>query len=168
MSRRFDFRDARLLLLDVDGVLTDGRIIYSDSGEELKAFHVQDGSALKLWQQTGRSVAILSGRSSAAVSRRAAELNIRIVLQGISDKLAGLAEIEAASGIERGKMVAMGDDLADLPVFAAVGFAISLADACDEARQWADWVTTRPGGHAAVREAIRWMLCQTGEWPELI
>ena len=160
--------DIRLLLLDVDGVLTDGSIIYSDSGEELKRFHVRDGSGLKLWQSAGMHAAILSGRSSPAVVRRAAELGVSPVLQGRSDKLAALREILAMTDFTAAQVCAIGDDLQDLPVLNAVGMAIAVADACWEVRMAAQYVTMVPGGHGAVRDAIEWLLKQKGRWEDLI
>ena len=160
--------DIRLLLLDVDGVLTDGSIIYSDSGEELKRFHVRDGSGLKLWQSAGMHAAILSGRSSPAVDRRAAELGVSPVLQGRSDKLAALGEILAMTDFTAKQVCAIGDDLQDLPVLNAVGLAIAVADACYEVRLAAQYVTMVPGGHGAVRDAVEWLLKQKGRWDDLI
>jgi 3-deoxy-D-manno-octulosonate 8-phosphate phosphatase (KDO 8-P phosphatase) len=139
----------RMLILDVDGVLTDGSIAYSSTGEELKRFHVRDGSGLKLWQRAGMQVAILSGRSSPAVARRASELGISILYQGRSDKLAALCEILEVTQLRPQQVCAIGDDLQDLPMLEAVGVAVAVADACLEVRQAADSVTITPGGHGA-------------------
>ena len=158
----------RLLVLDVDGVLTDGSIVYSDSGEELKRFHVRDGSGLKLWALAGMRTAILSGRSSPAVSRRAAELGIGVVLQGRSDKLAALAEILAATGCAASQSCAIGDDLQDLPLLNAVAVAVAVADACPEVRRMADYVTATPGGRGAARDLVEWLLKRQGRWDDLI
>lgn len=157
-----------LLLLDVDGVLTDGGITYTDAGEELKRFHVRDGSGLKLWRLAGMRAAIVSGRASAAVDRRAAELGVAPVLQKRDDKLAALAEVLAATGTTADRVCAVGDDLPDLPVLAAVGVAVAVADACPELRAAADYVTAVPGGHGAVRDAVEWLLKQQGRWDALI
>ena len=158
----------RLLVLDVDGVLTDGSIVYSDSGEELKRFHVRDGSGLKLWQHAGMHAAVLSGRSSPAVSRRAAELGISVVLQGRSDKLVALAEILEMTGCTAVQACAIGDDLQDLPLLNAVGVAVAVADACPEVRTMADTTTATPGGRGAVRELVEWLLKHQGRWADLI
>ena len=158
----------RLLILDVDGVLTDGTIIYSDSGEELKRFHVRDGSGLKLWRRAGMHAAFLSGRSSPAVSRRAAELGVTVVLQGRSDKLEALAEILAATGCAASQSCAVGDDLQDLPLLNAVGVAVAVHDACPEVRTMADYVTATPGGRGAARELVEWLLKRQGRWDGLI
>lgn len=166
LSARMDA--VRLLVLDVDGVLTDGSIVYSDSGEELKRFHVRDGSGLKLWQSAGMHAAVLSGRSSPAVSRRAAELGISVVLQGRSDKLVALAEILEITGCTAAQACAIGDDLQDLPLLNAVGVAVAVADACPEVRTMADYATATPGGHGAVRELVEWLLKHQGRWADLI
>ncbi|OWK43926.1 KdsC family phosphatase [Fimbriiglobus ruber] len=157
-----------LLLLDVDGVLTDGSIVYSNSGEELKRFHVRDGSGLKLWRAAGKRAAIVSGRTSPAVSRRASELGVEPVLQGREDKLAAFEKVLAATGVTPDQVCAIGDDLADLPVLVRCGVAVAVADACPEVRAAANYVTIMPGGHGAVRDAIEWLLKVAGRWDELI
>lgn len=153
-----------LLLLDVDGVLTDGSILYADDGAELKRFHVRDGSGLKLWRLAGKRAAIVSGRKSVAVDRRAAELGLAPVLQGRDDKLAAFAEVLAATGLSAEQVCAVGDDLPDLPVLRRAGVAVAVADACPEVRAAADYVTMVPGGRGAVRDAIEWLLKLRGEW----
>lgn len=157
-----------LLLLDVDGVLTDGSVVYTDAGEELKRFHVRDGAGIKLWLAAGHRAAIVSGRKSPAVERRAAELGVAPVLQGQGDKLAALAAVLAETGVPPDRVCAIGDDLPDLPVMAAVGLAVAVADACPEVRAAAHRVTMTLGGHGAVREAIEWLLKEQGRWAGLI
>ncbi|HEY3788856.1 MAG TPA: HAD hydrolase family protein [Urbifossiella sp.] len=157
-----------LLLLDVDGVLTDGSIVYSDDGAELKRFHVRDGSGLKLWREAGKRAAILSGRSTPAVDRRAAELGISPVFQGRSEKLPGFEELLAASGLRPEQVCAIGDDLPDLPVLTRCGLSVAVQDACAEVRQAADYTTVVPGGYGAVRDAIEWLLKLQGTWHGLI
>jgi 3-deoxy-D-manno-octulosonate 8-phosphate phosphatase (KDO 8-P phosphatase) len=157
-----------LILLDVDGVLTDGSVIYADDGSELKRFHVRDGSGLKLWRAAGKRAAIVSGRKSGAVERRAAELSISPVLQGRDDKLAALTEVLATTGLRPEQVCAIGDDLPDVPVLRRCGLAIAVADACEELRAVANYVTTVPGGRGAVREAIEWLLKAGGRWNELV
>lgn len=156
-----------LLLLDVDGVLTDGGVIYADDGTELKRFHVRDGSGLKLWRLAGKQAAIVSGRKSAAVERRAAELGISPVVQGRDDKLAAFAEVLAATGLRAEQVCAIGDDLPDVPVLRRCGLPIAVADACAQARDAAAFVTAAPGGRGAVREAIEWLLKLQGRWDEV-
>jgi 3-deoxy-D-manno-octulosonate 8-phosphate phosphatase (KDO 8-P phosphatase) len=161
-------RRVELLLLDVDGVLTDGSIVYSDSGEELKAFHVRDGSGLKIWRRAGKRAAIVSGRSSAAVSRRAAELGLDAVFQGRDDKGAAFDELLRLTGLEAGQVCAVGDDLPDLPVLARAGVSVAVADACPEVRAAVDFVTMSPGGRGAAREAVEWLLKLQGRWPTVL
>ena len=158
----------KLLLLDVDGVLTDGSIVYADDGTELKRFHVRDGSGLKFWQQGGNRAAIVSGRKSKAVDVRAAELGISPVLQGRGDKLPAFEEVLAQTGFRPEQVCAIGDDLPDLPVLRRCGLAVAVADACPELREAADYVTTAPGGRGAVREAIEWLLKLQGRWDEVL
>ena len=156
-----------LLLLDVDGVLTDGSVVYLDDGTELKRFHVRDGSGLKLWHTAGKRSAIVSGRKSTAVERRAAELGVSPVLQGRDDKLAAFTEVLTATGLRPEQVCAVGDDLPDLPVLRRCGLAIAVADACAEVKAAAHFVTGVPGGRGAVREAIEWLLKAQGRWAEL-
>ncbi len=156
-----------LLLLDVDGVLTDGSVIYADDGTELKRFHVRDGSGLKLWHAAGKRSAVVSGRASAAVARRAAELGIAPVLQGRADKLAALGEVLVATGLNPEQVCAVCDDLPDLPLMRRCGLAVAVGDACPEARAAAHYVTAVPGGRGAVRDAVEWLLKAQGRWAEL-
>ena len=161
-------RQIRLLILDVDGVLTDGSITYTGSGEELKTFHVRDGSAIKLWLRAGHKLALLTGRTSHAVTRRAAELGIPLTLQGREDKAAALEEIVAATGIAPENACAAGDDLADLALFGRVGVRFAVADAVPELRAAADLVTMLPGGRGAAREVIETLLKAQDLWAGLI
>ena len=157
-----------MLVLDVDGVLTDGRIIYSDRGDELKSFHVRDGSGLKLWTQLGKKAGIITGRRSAIVQRRADELGITAVIQGSSDKKAAFEQMLAEVKMSREQTCAIGDDIVDLPMLRACGLAVSVADACPEALADADYVTRARGGHGAVREVIELILRAQGSWQAII
>lgn len=157
-----------MLVLDVDGVLTDGRIVYTDQGEELKAFHVRDGSGLKLWTSRGKRAAIITGRRSPIVERRAAELGIGPVVQGADNKKAAFVEMVRAAGLEMDQVSAIGDDLPDLPLLRRCGLAITVADGCPEAKEDADYVTEARGGCGAVREAIEWILRAQGVWEEIV
>lgn len=153
-----------LLVLDVDGVLTDGSLWYSDRGEELKRFHVRDGLGLKLWQKAGGRAAILSGRRSEAVARRAAELGLHPVIQGSDDKAAGFARLLAETGTTADRVCGVGDDLPDLPFLSQCGLAVAVGDAAPEVQAAADHVTAAPGGRGAVREAVEWLLKARGQW----
>jgi 3-deoxy-D-manno-octulosonate 8-phosphate phosphatase (KDO 8-P phosphatase) len=170
MSRTLAERCAaiQLLVLDVDGVLTDGRILYAGAETEIKSFHVRDGSAVAVWKREGKRAALISGRDSPAVTRRAAELGIEPVLQGTADKLAALRQILEVTGVSPQATAAMGDDLPDLPVLLNVGLAIAVADACSEVREAAHYVTRAPGGRGAVREAIELMLRCDGSWQRVV
>jgi 3-deoxy-D-manno-octulosonate 8-phosphate phosphatase (KDO 8-P phosphatase) len=148
----------RLLVLDVDGVLTDGRLFYGARGEVLKAFNVKDGSGIKQVAAAGITVAIISGRKSAAVSKRARELGIRHVTQGSNDKLVALTRLAKARNVPLELCACVGDDTPDMPMLQAAGLAIAVADAHADARAVADLVTTRAGGQGAVREVCDWLL----------
>ena len=157
----------KLLVLDVDGVLTDGRVIYDTEGREIKVFDVRDGHGLKLLQRAGVRVALLSGRGSAANRVRAAELGIERLLEQIKIKLPALEELIAEHGVEPGQVAYMGDDLIDLPAMRAVGLALAPADAQPEALAAAHWVASRPGGRGAVRQACELLLKSSGAWEEV-
>jgi len=151
-------RRVRLLVLDVDGVLTDGRLFYGAKGESLKAFHVRDGHGIKQVGAAGITVAIISGRKSAAVARRARELGIKHVLQGATDKLAALTRLVKARDVALEHCACVGDDTPDAPILRVAGLAIAVADAHPDALAAAHLVTARPGGHGAVREVCDWLL----------
>ena len=148
----------KLLVLDVDGVLTDGRLFYGPKGELLKAFHVRDGYGIKQVAVAGIAVAIISGRKSAAVLRRAKELGIRHVTQGANDKLSALRKLAKARRVSLEECVCVGDDTPDAPILAAAGIGIAVADAHQDALAVADLVTKNPGGHGAVREVCDWLI----------
>ena len=155
-------RGVRLAVFDVDGVLTDGRLYYGADGNEYKAFHVRDGLGIKLLQRAGIPVAIITGRDSPSVSRRAAELGIDHLLQGREDKLQALRELlsdqfRAWAG-ELAAIAYMGDDLPDLPAIRAVGLGMTVADACPAVRAGARWCSVCPGGAGAAREAAEFIL----------
>lgn len=154
----------RLLLLDVDGVLTDGAITFTASGDEAKTFHVRDGVGLRVWQEAGNAVGIVTGRSSAPVARRAAELGIAHVRQGVGDKVAAAGEILAACGASWDETAAIGDDLPDVALALRAGVSFAVADACAELRAAATLVTALPGGRGAVREAVERLLVARGGW----
>jgi len=159
-----DLSRIKLLLLDVDGVMTDGRIIYLNDGGEAKAFDVKDGHGLKLIQRAGIQVGIITGRQSDIVARRAAELGIELVYQGAKDKMQPFREILEKLGLEPCEVAYLGDDLVDLPVMRQVGFCATVADATDDIKPYADLVTSRPGGRGAVREVCDFLLKESGLW----
>jgi 3-deoxy-D-manno-octulosonate 8-phosphate phosphatase (KDO 8-P phosphatase) len=151
-------RRVRLLALDVDGVLTDGRLHYGPRGESTKVFHVRDGYGIKRVQDAGIEVAIISGRKSAAVAKRARDLGIKHVFQGVGDKLALLGKLAKSRAVALEHCACVGDDTPDAPILAAAGLGIAVADAHPDALAAADIVTTRPGGHGAVREVCDWLI----------
>ncbi len=153
-----------LLLVDVDGVLTDGVIAVDDRGVETKHFHVRDGSGIALWRKAGKRVAILSGRRAALVDIRAAELGITPVIQGAAEKSGPFRALIAELGLKPAQVCYIGDDLADLPVLSLVGLAACPADAALEVREAVHFVTASPGGRGAVREVIEWILKNQGSW----
>lgn len=155
----------RLLVLDVDGVLTDGRLVYGPGGEELKIFHVQDGLAIVGARQAGLVVAVISGRASPAVSRRMADLGVLEVHQGSDDKPAVLETLLRRHRLTPRETAYMADDLPDLPVLKEVGLALAPANAAPEVKRIAHWVGKRAGGNGAVREALEAILRARGSWP---
>jgi YrbI family 3-deoxy-D-manno-octulosonate 8-phosphate phosphatase len=157
-----------LMLADVDGVLTDGRIIVNNQGIETKQFHIRDGMGIRLWHKAGYRFGVISLRSSRVVKMRAAELDIGIVRQGAIDKRTTALEILAEAGLTPQQACYIGDDLPDLPVIGAVGLGVSVADGCPEVRQAAAYVTSSPGGAGAVREVIEMVLKAQGRWDEVI
>jgi len=157
-----------LLVLDVDGVLTDGRIIYDDAGGELKCFCVQDGAGLKFWHRAGKKSAIITGRSSGVTIRRAAELGITIVRQGALNKLPALHEILGELNIPAERAAYMGDDLPDIPPMRECGLSITVQNAVEEVKQLAHWTAPRSGGHGAVRWTIEELLKAGGSWDTIL
>jgi 3-deoxy-D-manno-octulosonate 8-phosphate phosphatase (KDO 8-P phosphatase) len=153
-----------LLVLDVDGVLTAGGIVYGGAELELKFFHVRDGSGLKYWRDAGKRAAIITGRNSPVVARRAAELGIDPLIQGAVDKLAALHSILSSTNMSSRQAAMIGDDVPDLPVLREVGLAIAVADACSEVRNAAHHVAQTSGGSGAVRAAIELIMRCQGTW----
>jgi 3-deoxy-D-manno-octulosonate 8-phosphate phosphatase (KDO 8-P phosphatase) len=158
----------RLLILDVDGVLTDGRLYFGPAGEALKVFHVRDGHGIKMAQRAGIEVAFLSGRRSDAAYHRSRELGITRFYEGVRDKVAVLEELKAALNLAPEEVAAVGDELVDLPLMARVGLSVAVADAAPEVKAAAHWVTSCRGGEGAVREVTDLLLKAQGKWQELV
>ncbi len=158
----------RLLLMDCDGVLTDGRLILLGSSDEQKWFSVRDGLGLELWRRAGLKSGIISGRKSVAVERRAGELKIDYLIQGSEDKINALDELLQAARLGNDEIAFIGDDLNDVPLMRRAGLAIAVADAAPEAQQAAHYVTTARGGDGAVRETIEVILKAQGRWSDLL
>lgn len=153
-----------MLIMDVDGVLTDGRIILDERGVELKHFDVRDGTGIKYWHRAGHASAIITGRSSDVVRRRADELGIATVHQGIKDKIEAYERILSEAGLTDDQTAVIGDDLPDLPLMRRAGFSAAPADAVDAVRAAALYVTAHPGGRGAVREVVEKLLRLQGRW----
>lgn len=151
-------RAIRMLVLDVDGVLTDGKLYFDHQGNELKAFNSRDGLGMKALQKCGIEVAVITGRKSAAVTRRMAQLDIQHVYQGREDKLNAFLHLLEITGLDAQQVCFAGDDWIDLPVLLRVGLAVSVADAEDRVKDQAHWITRRNGGDGAVREICNLIL----------
>ena len=158
----------RLLLTDVDGVLTDGGIAYDSHGNEWKQFHVRDGLGLKLAQQAGLKVGVISARKSAVATLRAKELALEHIVVGEADKRKALRGILKQESADASQVCYIGDDLHDIPVFRAVGLAVAVGDAVDPAKAAAHAVTELKGGAGAVREVVDAVLEAQGKWPDLL
>tara|TARA_R110002049_G_scaffold27321_2_gene94226 strand:- start:427240 stop:427764 length:525 start_codon:yes stop_codon:yes gene_type:complete len=158
--------DIKCVLSDVDGVMTDGRIVYDNAGVETKHFHVRDGLGIKLWMQSGFTFGIITARSSHIVSRRAEELGIQYVYQSAKNKLDTASEICEQAGCQMKQVCYIGDDLPDIPLMKAAGLSAAPADASADARAAANWVLHHRGGDGALRELIERLLRAKHRWEE--
>jgi 3-deoxy-D-manno-octulosonate 8-phosphate phosphatase (KDO 8-P phosphatase) len=164
---REKLKNIKMLILDVDGVMTDGRVIMDDSGREIKNFDVRDGHGIKLIQRYGIEVALLTGRKSEAVKHRARDLEIKEVYQKVFNKKEVFAEILRKNKLESSEAAFIGDDIVDIPVLKAAGFSVAVADALDIVKKTVHYVTQNKGGHGAVREVCEMLLQAQGKWPEV-
>ena len=162
--REIDYQRLELLVLDVDGVLTDGRIAISPRGEEVKTFDAKDGAGIKYWIRAGGKAAMISGRESAAIQARADELGVQAVRVGAKVKLPAYREVLAELGYEPAQAIVMGDDLPDLPLMRECGYSAAPADAVAEVCRAADYIATLPGGQGCVREVVERVLKRAGKW----
>ena len=158
----------RLLLFDVDGVLTDGVVFMHVDGSEAKGFHIRDGAAMVWAQRVGLTVGLLSARSSGATTQRAAQLAIRLVVQGVASKLDAYERILRDAGLQDTAVAYMGDDLLDLPVLARAGLSAAPADAAPEVLARVNWVSAAAGGRGAVREFIEMVLRAQNRWDGIL
>jgi 3-deoxy-D-manno-octulosonate 8-phosphate phosphatase (KDO 8-P phosphatase) len=163
-----NFAKIKLLALDVDGVLTNGTLIINADGSESKFFNSLDGHGIRMWQRAGLKIALISGRASVPTERRAEQLQIEYVFQDCHYKLPVIEQLAGQLGLSPANIAYIGDDLTDMPVIRFVGFGVAVADAVDEVKQCADYVTIRPGGSGAVREVIEYILKKSGRWQELM
>jgi 3-deoxy-D-manno-octulosonate 8-phosphate phosphatase (KDO 8-P phosphatase) len=158
----------KLLLMDCDGVLTDGRLWLMADGDEQKTFHARDGQGISLCHHAGLKTGVISGRTSSAVERRAQDLKMSYVRQEAKDKTKALDEILAAAGVAANECAYIGDDVADIPVMRRVALAVAVADAVPETKQAAHYVTELKGGHGAVREVCDLILKAQGKWDKVM
>lgn len=158
----------KLFLLDVDGVLTDGRLFYSEKGEETKVFNTLDGHGIKMLQSTGVEVGVISGRNSIALTRRLTDLGIKLQYLGREDKVAALAEIQASRNLTVREIAFAGDDWPDLPVMRSCGISFTVPNAHAEIRRAAALESEARGGHGAVREMCDFLLQATGQYNEIL
>lgn len=158
----------RLLILDVDGVLTDGRITYADSGEQIKSFLSRDGLGIRLLMDNGIQVGIITGRTSGALIHRCRNLGIDLVFDGILDKAGAMDQVVRLTGIDLSDMMFMGDDLIDLPAMKRAGVSVAVADAAEEVKSRADIITRARGGQGAVREICEAILKAKGLWDKAL
>jgi 3-deoxy-D-manno-octulosonate 8-phosphate phosphatase (KDO 8-P phosphatase) len=158
----------RLLLFDVDGVLTDGIVRMHADGSESKGFHIRDGAAIVWAQRAGLSIGLLSARSSGATTQRAAQLAIKTVAQGVASKLSAYEEIVREAGVPDDAVAYMGDDLLDIPVLSRAGLSAAPSDAAAEVRARVDWISTSAGGRGAAREFIELILRAQERWDAIV
>lgn len=168
MAKPIDLKKIQLLILDVDGVMTDGGIIVHSDGTESKRFCVFDGHRIRMWHRAGRSSAIISGRQCEATDIRAKQLGVPYVFQGATQKLPVFESLLHQLGLSPDQTAYIGDDLMDIPLVRRAGFGVAVANAVDELKHVADWTTTRPGGDGAVGQTIEYILKQTGVWESLM
>ena len=161
-------RQIRLVILDCDGVLTDGSIVYDEMGREIKRFHVRDGFGVRCWQRAGHRIAVISGRYSQTLAWRCRELGIQPVVQGEPNKESAYHALLNACGVSPAETCMIGDDLPDLPLILASGIGVAVADADPLVRERADVVTHERGGRGAIREIIELLLKKQGYWSEVI
>jgi len=158
----------KLLLMDCDGVLTDGRIWLFENGEEQKGFHTRDGLGIDLLHRAGLKSGIISGRTSTAVEQRARTLGMSFIRQGCEDKQKAFADTLAQAGLTNAEVAFVGDDLNDIPLMLQSGLGVAVADAAPETRQHAHYITSTAGGYGAIREVVELILKSQGRWSDLV
>ncbi len=161
-------KPVKLLIMDVDGVMTDGSVIYNDKGEETKIFNVRDGHGIKMLQRAGIKAALITARLSECVKHRARNLGIELVYQGAVDKAKAFEDLLEKEGLKPEETAYMGDDVVDIPVLKRAGLAIGVSDAVDEVRELVHYITIKPGGKGAVREVVELILKAQGKWDEAV
>jgi 3-deoxy-D-manno-octulosonate 8-phosphate phosphatase (KDO 8-P phosphatase) len=165
---KLNLESIKLLVLDVDGVLTDGTMVVNADGSESKFFNALDGHGIRLWRRAGLKVAFITGRHTEATRHRAEQLEAEYVFQDCHYKLPVLKKLLQELSLSPREVACIGDDLPDLPMIRYVGFGAAVANAVDEVKQHAELVTTHPGGHGAVREVVEYILKNAGKWQQLM
>ena len=168
MVKTVDFNNIQLLILDVDGVLTDGGIIIHADGSESKRFSVYDGHRIRMWHRAGRTSAIISGRKSNPTRIRAEQLQIPHVFEGCLKKMPVFESLLNDLNLQPEQTAYVGDDLMDIPLVRRAGFGVAVANAAEELKECADWISTKSGGHGAVGRAVEYILKQAGAWEPLM
>ncbi|MBT3199863.1 MAG: HAD-IIIA family hydrolase [Phycisphaerales bacterium] len=163
-----DLTGIKLLVLDVDGVMTDGRIMLTGNGDEIKVFNVRDGAGMKYWKRVGGRLAIITGRGCQAVQKRASELDVDFVRMHAKDKLPVLLDVLEEMNLTPDQVAVIGDDLTDVPMARVCRFSAAPADAVDELKSVATYTTKLPGGAGCVREVIELLLKAAGTWPDIL
>lgn len=166
--KKTDLKQIMLLAMDVDGVLTDGNVFIGSDGTEFKQFSLLDGHGIRMWHRAGFRTALISGRESKATKLRAEEMEINFVYQPCKSKLECFNDLLAVSGLDAKNIAYIGDDVMDIALVKRAGFGVAVADAVDELKSHAHYVTSRAGGDGAVREVIEYILKNTGKWSELM
>lgn len=166
--KKNDLKEIKLLAMDVDGVLTDGGLLIGSDGTEFKNFNLLDGHGIRMWHRAGFKTAVISGRKSGATQIRVEELEISFIYQPCDNKLDCFNDILAKSGLEPKNIAYIGDDVMDIPLVKRAGFGIAVANAVNELKSCAHYITSGKGGNGAVREVIEYILKNTGKWDELM
>lgn len=167
-NQKRDLSIVQAIIMDVDGVLTDGKIILGEGNVELKSFHARDGMAINIARKCGMKVGFITSRASEAVKRRGEELKIDYLFQGVKDKLSKLVEISRSEKIPLENICYIGDDINDIPILRRVGFSATVSDAPDEVKSCAAYVSRNHGGNEAVRDIIQYILSKQGKWRKTI
>jgi len=166
--KKINLSRIKMLVLDVDGVMTDGKLVINADGSETKFFNALDSHGIRLWRRAGLKVALLSGRVSEPTKHRARQIEADYCLEECHNKLAALKELLKQAGLSPEEIAYVGDDLPDLPPICYAGFGAAVANAVDEVKRYADYVTGRAGGDGAVREVIEYILKASGRWDDLM
>ena len=166
--KKTDLKQIKLLAMDVDGVLTDGLVTIGSDGSESKTFSLLDGHGIKMWHRAGLKTALISARESAVTKKRADEMEINFLYQPCQRKLDGFEKLLSDSQLEPKNIAYIGDDVLDIPLIRRAGFGIAVVNAVDELKNYAHYVTSRPGGKGAVREVVEYILKNTDRWTALM